>query len=159
MRSPVLFSLLVAVASFAAPNTGLKPVWEDNFDGKEIDLKKWNVGGAAKIVDGKLSLEITPAAGGKPGFWDGSSVNSAGKFEHPQGYFEASIRMLQTKGRWAGFSARNADMGKIPAASLEFISTGADKIDPVLTFADESGSHRLAPKTSPIAMEGGASYK
>ena len=54
MKALPLFSLLVALSLGAAPNAGLKPVWEDNFDAKELDPKKWNSGGGSRIVDGKL---------------------------------------------------------------------------------------------------------
>jgi beta-glucanase (GH16 family) len=158
MRFALLLVLTTAALS-AAPSMGLKPIWEENFDGKELDPKKWNSSGAVKLVDGKLSLEITSALGGKPGFWAGSAVNTNGKFDSMQGYFEASIRMLQTKGRWADFSVRNADMGKIPAAAMSFTTSGNDKIDTTLWFADETGSHNMTPKTSPVAMVNGASYK
>jgi hypothetical protein len=158
MRFALLLVLTTAALS-AAPSMGLKPIWEENFDGKELDPKKWNSSGAVKLVDGKLSLEIVAAPGAKPGFWNGASVSTQGKFESMQGYFEASIRVLQTKGRWADFSVRNADMGKSPSAAMSFTSTGNDKIDTTLWFNDETGSHNMTPKTSPVVMMGGVSYK
>jgi beta-glucanase (GH16 family) len=158
MKALTLFSLVAALSLGAAPNTGLKPVWEDNFDAKEIDTKKWNVGGGARIVDGKLQIETTPKD--KPGFWNGSWVNSSKKFTHGQGYFEASIRAVQSKGRgWVSFGIRNEDMSKSPSASLAFVFTGADRIEPNLNIVDDSGSHRLVPKEKVIAMDGGKSYK
>jgi beta-glucanase (GH16 family) len=158
MKALTLFSLVAALSLGAAPNTGLKPVWEDNFDAKELDLKKWNVGGQARIVDGKLQIEVTPKD--KPGFWNGSWANSSKKFTHGQGYFEASIRAVQSKGRgWVNFGIRNEDMSKSPSASLSFLFTGADRIEPNLNIVDESGSQRLVPKEKVIAMDGGKSYK
>ena len=158
MKALPLFSLFAALTLGAAPNSGLKPVWEDDFNAKEIDTKKWNVNGGARIVDGKLQIEVTPKD--KAGFWNGSSVNSSGKFGHMQGYFEASIRAVQSKGRgWLSFGIRNQDMSKIPSASLAFSFTGADKIDPWLNIVDEGGSHSLVPKEQVIAMDGGKSYK
>jgi beta-glucanase (GH16 family) len=158
MKAFPLFSLLVALSLGAAPNTGLKPVWEDNFDAKELDKTKWNVGGQARIVDGKLQIEVTPKD--KAGFWNGSHVHTLGKFSHGQGYFEASIRAVQTKNRgWTVFGIRNQNMEKAPAASMYFVFTGADRIEPTLNIVDESGSHRLAPKERVIAMDGGKSYK
>ena len=158
MRASIWIPLLVALSLGAAPNNGLKPVWEDDFNGKEIDTKKWNVGGAAHIVDGKLQLEVT--SNGKPGFWNGSNVNSAGKFTHKQGYFEASIRAVQSKNRgWTVFGVRNPDMSKAPAASMAFVYTGADKIYPELNITDDGGSHRLVPKENVVPLDGGKSYK
>ena len=119
MKALPLFSLLVALTLGAAPNTGLKPVWEDDFNAKELDPKKWSVGGSARIVDGKLQLEVTPKD--KAGFWNGSGVNSSGRFSHGQGYFEASIRAIQSKNRgWTNFGIRNQDMSKSPSASFSF---------------------------------------
>jgi len=158
MKALPLFSLLVALSLGAAPNTGLKPVWEDDFNAKELDPKKWNVGGSARIVDGKLQIEVTPKD--KPGFWNGSHAHTSKKFTYGQGYFEASIRAVQSKNRgWTVFGIRNQSMEKVPAASMYFVFTGADRIEPNLNIVDETGSHRLAPKEKVIAMDGGKSYK
>lgn len=154
--TPLLFLLVLSLQ--AAPNSGLKPVWEDDFNAKELDLKKWNVGGQARIVDGKLQLEVTPKE--KAGFWNGSSANSSKKFTHGQGYFEASIRSVQSRNRgWAVFAIRNENMSLAPAASQAFVFTGADRIEPNLNIVDETGSHRLVPTERVIAMDGGKSYK
>jgi beta-glucanase (GH16 family) len=158
MKALPLFSLLAALTLGAAPNNGLKPVWEDDFNAKELDTKKWNVAGTARVVDGKLQIEVTPKD--KPGFWNGSWANSSKKFTHGQGYFEASIRAVQTKGRgWVNFGIRNEDMSKVPSASMNFTFTGGDRIEPGLNIVDEGGSHRLVPKESVIPMDGGKSYK
>jgi beta-glucanase (GH16 family) len=158
MKALPLFSLLAALSLGAAPNAGLKPVWEDNFDAKVLDPKKWNVRGGARIVDGKLELALTPKD--KAGFWNDSNVNSSGRFSFGQGYFEASIRAIQSKGRGANnFSIRNQDMSKIPSASMSFSFSGADKIEPWLTIVDEGGNHPLVPKEKVVALDGGKSYK
>ncbi|MCE2685005.1 MAG: glycoside hydrolase family 16 protein [Verrucomicrobiota bacterium] len=158
MKAFPLFSLVLALSLGAAPNTGLKPVWEDNFDAKELDKAKWNVGGQARIVDGKLQVEVTPKD--KPGFWNGSHAHTSKKFTYGQGYFEASIRAVQSKNRgWTVFGIRNENMTKAPAASLYFVFNGADRIEPVLNLFDEEGAQRLAPKERVIAMDGGKSYK
>jgi beta-glucanase (GH16 family) len=158
MKAFPLFSFLVALSLGAAPNSGLKPVWEDNFDAKEIDTKKWNVSGPVHIVDGKLQLEV--AAKDKPGFWSAGSVDTKGKFSHGQGYFEASIRAIQAKDRGhVTFQIRNADLSKIPSAEMYFWFAGADKVSPNLSFYDDAGKHPLAPKDSPISLDGGKSYK
>jgi len=158
MRTLPLFALLAALTLSAAPNVGLKAVWEDNFDAKELDKTKWNTGGQARIVDGKLQIETTPKD--KAGFWNGSHAHTLGKFSFGQGYFEASIRAVQSKNRgWTVFGIRNQNMEKVPSASMYFVFTGADRIEPHLNIVDESGSHRLAPKEKVIAMDGGKSYK
>ena len=158
MKALPLFSLLVALTLGAAPNTGLKPVWEDDFNAKELDPKKRKADGQARIVDGKLQLEVTPKD--KAGFWNGSGVNSSGRFSHGQGYFEASIRAIQSKNRgWTNFGIRNQDMSKSPSASFSFTFSGADRIEPNLHLVEETGAQRLVPKERVIAMDGGKSYK
>jgi len=159
MKALPLFSLLAALTLGAAPNSGLKPVWEDNFDAKDYDLKKnWSVGGFARVVDGKLQLETTPKD--KPGFWNGSWANTSRSFSHGQGYFEASIRAVQSKNRgWTIFGVRNAKMEIVPSASFSFVFTGADRIEPSLHLVEETGAQRLVPKERVIAMDGGKSYK
>jgi len=158
MKALPLFCLLAALTLGAAPNAGLKPVWEDNFDAKEIDVKKWNVSGPVHIVDGKLQLEVTPKD--RPGFWSAGSVDTKGKFSHGQGYFEASIRAIQAKDRGnVTFQFRNVDLAKIPSAEMYFQFTGADKVSPNLNFYDDAGKHPLSPKDSPIGLDGGKSYK
>lgn len=157
MKFLAYLSLFASLALSAAPNANLKPVWEDNFDAKEIDPKKWNVGGQVRIVDGKLSLEIAP--GEKPTFWRSSVAHTSGKFSFGQGYFEASIRMIQTKGRWVNFSIQNDDKAALPRANMSFSCSGADRIDTNLWITDEGGTQRLTPKEPTVALVGGLSSK
>ena len=158
MKALPLFSLLAALTLGAAPNSGLNPVWEDDFNAKELDPKKWSTGGQARIVDGKLQIEVTPKD--KAGFWNGSWANTSNKFTHPQGYFEASIRAVQSKNRGSvNFGIRNQDMSKSPSASFSFVFSGADRIEPNLHLVEETGAQRLVPKERVIAMDGGKSYK
>ena len=158
MKALPLFSLLAALTLGAAPNNGLKPVWEDDFNAKELDPKKWKADGQARIVDGKLQLEVTPKD--KAGFWNRSSANTSRKFSHGQGYFEASIRAVQSKNRgWTVFGIRNEKMEIVPSSSLSFVFSGADRIEPSLHLVEETGTERLVPKERVIAMDGGKSYK
>ena len=158
MKPLLLCSLCLALSLGAAPNSGLKPVWEDNFDAKVIDTKKWNVSGPVSIVDGKLQLDVAPKD--KPGFWSAGNVDTKGKFSHGPGYFEASIRAIQSKNRGsATFQFRNLDLSKVPSAEMYFWCSCADKVSPNLNFYDDAGKHPLAPKDSPIELDGGKSYK
>mgnify|MGYP000609024123 CR=1 FL=1 len=50
MKALTLFSLLAALSLGAAPNNGLKPVWEDDFNAKELDTKKWNARDRKSVV-------------------------------------------------------------------------------------------------------------
>lgn len=50
-------------------------------------------------------------------------------------------------------------MSKSPSASLSFVFSGADRIEPNLYLVEETGTQRLVPKERVIAMDGGKSYK
>jgi beta-glucanase (GH16 family) len=158
MKALPLFSLVVALSLGAAPNAGLKPVWEDSFDAKELDKAKWNTTGPVRVVEGKLQLEVVSKE--KAGFWTAGSVDTKGKFSHGQGYFEASIRAIQVKNRGTVFfMIRNADLEKVPSAEMYFRFSGADRISPDLVIYDDTGRHPHAPKDSLIPLDGGKSYK
>lgn len=130
----------------------MKMVWSDEFTDKEIDPKKWNVGNAqgVRIVDGQLSLEITP--GSKSMFWRGSSVNTKGKFKSTYGYIEASILFVQTGGHGCGFGIGNED-NKHPAAGMGYSNGGGDSVGLSLYIVNEERGRTLSPKENPIPRD------
>ena len=144
--------LLCACSLLAGPETSLKLVWSDEFNEKEIDKKKWNINNAdgVKIVDGQLSLEITP--GSKPMFWRGSSINSRGKYSSKAGYIEASILFLQTGGHGCGFGIGNED-GKAPSAGMGFSNGGGDSVGVGLWIVNEERGRNLSPKENPVPRD------
>ncbi|MEI7651356.1 MAG: glycoside hydrolase family 16 protein [Verrucomicrobiota bacterium] len=151
-RSILIFCLGVCLqaALVAAPESSMKLVWEDNFDGKALDETKWTASSktGVKLVDGQLSLEITP--GDKPMFWRGSSVNTNGKFKTAAyGYIEASILFVQTRGHGAGFSIGNEDK-RNPSASMGFSNAGGDAVTLSLGIVNEERGRSLTPKENPI---------
>ncbi len=128
----------------------MKLVWEDNFDGKELDAKKWGSNGVVKMVEGKLSLEATP--GDRPMFWRGSSVSTNGKFKTAGfGYVEASILFTQTGGHSGGFSIGNEDMTK-PAARMSFWGAN-DGVGLSLYLVNEERGRSLSPKDNPVPKD------
>jgi len=150
--SRLLPVLLCACSLLAGPETSLKLVWSDEFNEKEIDKKKWNIGNAdgVKIVDGQLSLEITP--GSKPMFWRGSNVSTRGKYSSKAGYIEASIMFLQTGGHGCGFSIGNED-DKPPAAGMGFSNGGGSTVGLGLYMRNEERGRSLSPKENPIPKD------
>ena len=148
-----LLSLFLCVASLCAgPETSLKLVWSDEFNDKELDKKKWNIGNAngVRIVDGQLSLEITP--GSKPMFWRGSNVSTKGKYSSKYGYIEASILFVQTGGHGCGFSIGNEDR-RNPAAGMGFSNGGGTAVTLGLWIVNEERGRSLEPKENPIPRD------
>ena len=150
--SRLLPVLLCACSLLAGPETSLKLVWSDEFNEKEIDKKKWNIGNAdgVKIVDGQLSLEITP--GSKPMFWRGSNVDTRGKYSSKAGFIEASIMFVQTGGHGCGFGIRNED-DKPPAAGMGFSNGGGSTVGLGLYMRNEERGRTLSPKENPIPKD------
>ena len=150
--SRLLPVLLCACSLLAGPETSLKLVWSDEFNEKEIDKKKWNIGNAdgVKIVDGQLLLEITP--GSKPMFWRGSNVDTRGKYSSKAGFIEASIMFVQTGGHGCGFGIRNED-DKPPAAGMGFSNGGGSTVGLGLYMRNEERGRTLSPKENPIPKD------
>ncbi len=158
--------LLAAVALHAGPETSMKLAFEDTFKAKTIDEAKWSfdksnvrlvqakVGSETKQV---LNLEIISA--GKSTIWRSCSITA--KFTAPLMYVEASIRMQQTKNRWAGLRVRTIEDKKNGAGELFFDSLGEDRVrvHATLVNAQTGGAQRLIPDKSPVNLDGGASYK
>ena len=134
----------------------MKLVWSDDFNGKEVDAKKWNATEGAKVVDGQLSLEILP--GSKPMFWRGSSINTRGKFSSKYGYIEASIMFVQTGGHGCGFSIGNED-NRNPAAGMGYSNGGGDSVGLSLWIVNEERGRTLSPKDNPIPKDNTYSKK
>ncbi|MFY8229437.1 MAG: glycoside hydrolase family 16 protein [Opitutales bacterium] len=148
-----LFPLLLCLSALVAgPETSLKLVWSDEFNDKELDKKKWNIGNASgvRLVDGQLSLEITP--GSKPMFWRGSNVDTRGKYSSKDGFIEASILFVQTGGHGCGFGIRNQD-DKPPSAGMSFSNGGGSTVGLGLYMRNEERGRTLNPKENPIPKD------
>lgn len=154
-----LLSLFLFAASLCAgPETNLKLVWSDEFNDKELDKKKWNINNSdgVRIVEGQLSLEITP--GSKPMFWRGCNVDTRGKYSSKAGYIEASIMFLQTGGHGCGFGIGNEDR-RAPSASMGYSNGGGDSVGLGLGIVNEERGRSLSPKENPIPRDASYSKK
>jgi len=119
-RSAILLAvLLTATAVRAEPPKGYRLVWEDNFDGDQLDKAKWTpetyvrrgnpLSADAVTVKGGVLTITTYTEGGKhyTGF-----ITTKGKFETTHGYFEARIRFNSSPGQWGAFWLHSPTIGK-----------------------------------------------
>jgi endoglucanase len=120
IRSAVFIGILMfPMAVRAEPPRGYRLAWEDNFEGNQLDLTKWNVStrlrrgnhcsaDAITVKDGLLSI-TTYTEGGKhyTGFLD-----TRRKFETAFGYFEARIRFRSSPGEWGAFWLHSPSIGR-----------------------------------------------
>lgn len=90
---------------------GYKLVWEDEFDGNELDTTKWKVRGigpraiayiseeAVKVEDGYLKLFALKQGDSLLG----SAVGTQGQFMAKYGYYECRAKLQKSRGVWAAF--------------------------------------------------------
>ena len=161
MRCPLLTLACLTVSAWADPTGGMKLVWTDNFDGPAVDETKWNIHnrnpGSVSIKEGKLYLAMLP--GKESTYWQSTGISTVNKFTQLQGYFEASMRMLQTTGRSGRFEVRNKSLDEPPSARIFFDNWGDDNIAPGTQVADNTGIRMLRPVKHGVNFDGGASYR
>ena len=104
---------------------GYKLVWEDEFDGNELDTTKWKVRGvgpraiayvseeAVKVEDGYLKLFALK----KGDSLLGSAVGTHGQFMSKYGYYECRAQLQKSPGVWAAFwlQSTKISQGEDPA--------------------------------------------
>ena len=96
---------------FTPERLGYKLVWEDEFNGNELDTTKWRVRGvgpraiayvseeAVKVDDGFLKLFALK----KGDSLLGSAVGTQGQFMSKYGYYECRAQLQKSSGVWAAF--------------------------------------------------------
>lgn len=96
---------------FTPERLGYKLVWEDEFNGNELDTTKWRVRGvgpraiayvseeAVKVDDGFLKLFALK----KGDSLLGSAVGTQGQFMSKYGYYECRAQLQKSRGVWAAF--------------------------------------------------------
>ncbi len=96
----------------APPGTRWKLIWHDEFEGEQLDSKKWNRLGdwkrrdgywtqADAFLSGRGSLILRTTRRGER--YTCGAVSTQGKFERAFGYFEARCRMPRSPGHWSAF--------------------------------------------------------
>jgi beta-glucanase (GH16 family) len=96
-------------------------VWQDEFDGQQLDASKWEVpegrrrdgwwSREAISLDGQGHLEIR-ALRSADKYLDGC-VRTRGKFEHAQGYYETRVLFQRQPGHWTAFWLYNSSVGRV----------------------------------------------
>ncbi|MGQ9730808.1 MAG: glycoside hydrolase family 16 protein [Candidatus Zipacnadales bacterium] len=97
-------------------------VWNDEFDGRELDESKWEIPPDAPRrdgwwmqqairLDGKGHLVISTLKDGDR--WVDGCVRTRGKFEHTFGYYVARIKLQTQPGHWSAFWLYNHSVGKV----------------------------------------------
>lgn len=110
---------------FSPQKEGYQLVWEDDFEGSELDTAKWSIRGvgprrigynsssAVKVKDGALHLiyDIVEDS------IIGAAVGTQNKFDTHYGYFECRAKLQSTCGPWAAFWLQSPQIteGKDPA--------------------------------------------
>jgi beta-glucanase (GH16 family) len=168
----VLLFLTLASLAAAAPPTGYKLVWADEFDGASLDTNKWDhwlpgkrrdaldVTNAIAVSNGCLTI-TTYTEGGK--HYTGM-VSTRGRFEPVRGYWEARIRYDDLPGMWSAFWLQSPTMGRPigdPARAgveidiCEHRAIGkageklADKVQHTLHWDGYGASHKVKAQLTP----------
>jgi beta-glucanase (GH16 family) len=129
---PVLPAIVAAALLSASPETapsvqsswppaGYRLVWSDEFDGRTLDLGKWDYRGlgprrdgvnvkecVSLDGDGHLVLE-TRRVGGQ---YHTGMIGTQGRFEPRYGYFECRVRMQSQVGHWSAFWLQSPTYGQ-----------------------------------------------
>ncbi len=119
-------------------------LFEDNFEGEELDLSKWERcpewerGGGACVWDSSCSrldgegCLILHAEYDDEGVVRSGAVRTAGRFSGGYGYYEASICFPKARGTWGAFWIMAGDLNSASAA-------GGVEIDIIESINNESG--------------------
>lgn len=117
-----LFSalLLLAAVAHAEPPPGYKLAWADEFDGTQLDAKKWkhwfpgrrrdafDVPEAVSVRDGFLTITTYT----ENGRHCTGVISTEGLFESRFGYWEARIRWADAPGTWSAFWSMPLTIGE-----------------------------------------------
>lgn len=99
---------------------GYKLVWKDEFKGKKLDQKKWDVRGVGPRGIAYVSEEAVKVEGGylklyalkKGDSLLGSAVGTQGLFMSRYGYYECRAQLQRSPGIWAAFWIQSAAIAK-----------------------------------------------
>jgi beta-glucanase (GH16 family) len=96
---------------YTAADLGYELVWEDPFDGNELDAKKWEVRGIGPRALGYVSAEAVKVENGclklsamrKDGRILLGAVGTQNRFMTRYGFFECRAELQKQRGVWAAF--------------------------------------------------------
>jgi len=157
---------LSVLSAWAAPGTaerpGWKPTFSDEFDGRALDLEKWNpvdpwrrernhelqayVTNAFVVRDGILRVQAEKADAlyaGKPRVYTSGMMTTYGKFSQQYGRFEIRCRVPRGKGMWPAFWLLPEPLGWPPEIDvLEILGHEPAKVYMTHHFRDEGRQHK-----------------
>ncbi|MGC4036771.1 MAG: glycoside hydrolase family 16 protein [Chitinophagaceae bacterium] len=110
----------ISQKKYNAKKLGYKLVWQDDFNGNQLDTTKWKVRGvgaraiayvseeAVKVEDGYLKLYALK----KGDSLLGSAVGTQGLFMSKYGYYECRAQLQKSPGVWGAFWIQSPDISK-----------------------------------------------
>jgi len=150
------------------PPKGYKLVWSDEFDGRTLDLSKWDYRGlgprrdAVNVkemvsLDGKGHLVMTTER--RDGKYLTAMIGTEGKYETAFGYFECRAKFQTQEGHWSAFWLQTPTMGKYignPAAAgveidiFEYLTKRGDKIQHTIHWDGYGKQHKSRHKLAGV---------
>lgn len=144
---------------------GYKLVWEDQFNGDQLDTTKWNIRGTGPRRIGYNSPEAVKVGNGYLKLYAlqrgdsilGSAVGTANHFSTKYGYFECRAQLQESIGVWAAFWIQSPEIFKGEDPSLYgtemdifefFKEIGTDTITHALHWAYGPNMHSVGPMKS-----------
>lgn len=103
---------------FNPANQGYSLVWEDEFNGSQLDTLKWKPRGLGKRALGYVSTEAIQVKDGLLNLYalkrnDSiliSAVGTQGKFMPQYGYFECQAKLQNSPGVWGAFWLQSPEL-------------------------------------------------
>jgi beta-glucanase (GH16 family) len=137
--APALCLLLLLAVAGCSPlvrrtQLGQGLVWSDEFEGTELDLRKWGYRGLgprkggvnvkeAVRLDGEGHLAITTTKVGEQ--YHTGMIGTQGKFERAFGYWECRVKLQRDIGHWSAFWLQTPTMGQF----IGDVAKGGTEID------------------------------
>jgi len=143
---------------------GYKLIWEDQFNGHELDTTKWNIRGVGPRRIGFNSAEAVKVENGflklyamrKGDSILGSAVGTARHFNTKYGYFECRAQMQKSSGVWGAFWIQSSKIsqGEDPALYgaemdiFEYFAAMGDSTTSAIHWNYGPNMHSIGPKKS-----------
>ena len=157
-----LAAMAVAPSDSAGPALDDNLIWSDEFDGRSLDLAKWDyflLGRRrdaidvkeAVSLDGQGHLILTTSKVGDA--WHTGMISTQGKFERAFGYFECRVRFQTQVGHWSAFWLQSPKMGAVVGDTktsgteidiFEYLVNRGDKVQHTLHWDGYGKDHKSA---------------
>jgi hypothetical protein len=158
----------VALGIDALPIEGYRLAWSDEFEGKTLDLDKWDYRGLGPrrdainvketvSLDGQGHLVLTTRRSGDKYYT--AMIGTQGKYEPTFGYFEVRVKLQTQIGHWSAFWLQSPTLGDPvgdPAKAgteidvFEYLRNRGDKIQHTLHWDGYGEHHKSATKIPEI---------